>query len=180
MPIEKIVYNGKSYSRIKGKWVDKNYISVPHMQRALDAEYYKSLDLDNMTMEEVMAIADEFKDNESADSASSLYNSILSSSTGPHLVGLLSKLSSCYRKIGKPQSAIELYEEVKKNYGENPISSAFLTSVGAAYCDLEKYEEAKRFADKAYAKSGGKGSPELSGLYGRIRKETTGSGKYDG
>ncbi len=175
-----IVYNYKTYYRApKGTWYDKNYRTVTELQNVLDEEYTKNQDLTAFSAEELLKEADIFKENGSYGSAVRYYLRAYNLANGNQLFGLFSKLSSCYRNQGQPQKSIELFEEVKRTYGENLISDAFLTSVGAAYCDLTDYVEAKRFADRAYARAGGKASTELNGLYGRIRKETTGSGKFD-
>ncbi len=39
---------------------------------------------------------------------------------------------------------------------------------------MGQYDKANKMAAKAYAMSGGKASPELSALYGRIQKEMKG------
>ena len=59
------------------------------------------------------------------------------------------------------------------------MSAPLYTSVAAAYCDIHDYLSAKKYADKAFAIGGGKAAGELSSVYGRIRKETTGSGTFE-
>ena len=72
-----------------------------------------------------------------------------------------------------------MYERLVGQYGGRLLSPALCTSVAAAYCDIKDYKKAKDCADKAYAMSGGKAAGELAAVYGRIRKETTGSGKFE-
>ena len=53
------------------------------------------------------------------------------------------------------------------------VFCATLTSIAAAYCDLEEYEKARQFCDIAYAEQGGGTGikTELSLVYQRIEKE---------
>lgn len=179
--MEIIECNGKKYFRQKGKWFDdKTCMAVPNLQGVLDGLYSEQIDCDSLSADELLDLGREAYAAESYLIATKYYEAAFSSADQQQMFGLLSTLSSCYRKIGKPEKSIELYEYARLNFGERFISEGFCTSVAAAFCDLKKHEEAKKMANKAYAKSGGKGSGELNGLYGRIRKETTGSGKYDG
>ena len=173
------VFLGKRYTRYNKNWVDKNYITVTQLQHDLDREYYKTFNLDEMNAETLLSEGDICKEHKSVDVALLYYRRAISLADGKQLFGLFPKISSCYRQQGQPQKCIELYDEVKQAYGENLISDAFLTSIAAAYCDMQQYMEAKHFADRAYARAGGKASAELNGVYGRIRKETTGSGRYE-
>ncbi len=76
-------------------------------------------------------------------------------------------LSSCYRNMKLPNSAIDLY----KKYNNRAYSSgAYLTSIAAAYCDVENFEEALKCANRAYAI--GEHSIELSLVYKRIKAMT--------
>ncbi|WP_408069376.1 HRDC domain-containing protein [Butyrivibrio sp. JL13D10] len=83
----------------------------------------------------------------------------------------LPMISAAYRKMNMAQKALDISDEYYGLYGERVISAALLTSNGAAYADLGMYDLAMKMANRAYAMSGGKGSPELSALYARINKE---------
>ncbi len=80
-------------------------------------------------------------------------------------------ISSAYRKSNMPQKALEVVVEYYKLYGDKVVSAALLTSNGEAYADLGNYDRAMMMANSAYAMTGGKGSDELSALYGRIKKD---------
>lgn len=81
---------------------------------------------------------------------------------------ILPILSSCYRCINAPEKSIELIEK----YDNEHFTPAFLTSIAAAYCDLNNYSKAKKYANMAYSmQGGGQGyNNELSLVYKRIDK----------
>ena len=85
-------------------------------------------------------------------------------------------ITSCYRAISKPQAAIDFYNQYRNVPGCFK-NGALFTSVGAAYADLEDYDNAYKFANIACAihRSNNNDPPELIGLYSRLKKET---GKY--
>ena len=86
---------------------------------------------------------------------------------------ILPILTSMYRLTGQPKRAIDVAEEYI-GYGLAYESVPLLTSVAAAYCDLGDYENARKFADRAYARQGGGTGEktELSLVYQRIKKLT--------
>ena len=89
----------------------------------------------------------------------------------PQSIGyILPRATSNYRKIGKPQLAIQLANKYIDKYGDDVISSALLTSMAAAYCDLGELKDARKYADRAKARSAGKSSPELVSLYTRLKR----------
>jgi hypothetical protein len=62
-------------------------------------------------------------------------------------------MTSCYRQTGQAQKAIDILAEATKRFGQSMVTSALLTSVAAAYCDLGDYIRAKKCCDRAYASS---------------------------
>ena len=63
---DEIVYNGKKYTRIGGKWVDKDYMTVPtSLQSTLDTLFEEQRNLDDFTLEELIAEGDQYKGAES-------------------------------------------------------------------------------------------------------------------
>lgn len=82
---------------------------------------------------------------------------------------ILPMITSNLRRLGMIDKVIEYGEAYIRVYKSAIYSQALFTSIGAAYADREDYVRAKEYADKAYAYSGGKGAPELSALYGRIK-----------
>ena len=177
--IEEVIYRDKKYRRVNGKWVDKNNMAVSQLQQILDNILFQQEYIEKLTVEELIAEADKLKEARSVHLAIKLYETALETQTVEVHRFVLPKLTSCYRAQGRPQKAIELFEKSKSQYGERLLSPPLCTSAAAAYCDIQDYISAKDCADKAYAMGGGKASGELKGVYGRIRKETTGSGKFE-
>ncbi len=173
-------YNGQIYTRIRGKWYDKNHMAVPHLQKKLDELFEMQRNLDDFTPEELIAEGDRFKQAESWHIAVRYYDRALEVSQSVQTYrAVLPRITSCYRAQGRAKDAIALYDRLTGTYGNRLASPALLTSIGAAYCDIKDYRKAEEYAKWAYAASHGKPSPELNGLFGRIRKELTGSGKYE-
>lgn len=81
--------------------------------------------------------------------------------------------TSCYRRMGQSQKAIDFWMNNKSIFQEFTESVALLTSLAAAYCDVKDYKKAKYCADRAYAaQGGGQGyKNELALVYLRIKKE---------
>ena len=177
---EEVIYNGKKYTRIKGKWVDSNYTTVPNLQKILDKLFEEQRNPDDFTLEELIAEGDRFKEADNYHLAIKYYVTALEATQDLKTYRyVLPKLTSCYRGQGQAKVAIGLFEKLTRQYGGKLHSAPLCTSVGAAYCDIKEYEKARACADKAFAMSGGKASGELNALYGRLRKETTGSGRYE-
>lgn len=176
---ETIIYNDNTYRRVNGKWVDKNGMVVTHLQKTLDNQFAKQQSKDNLTVEQLIAEGDRYKEAGTTHLAIQYYEEALKTKTVSNHKFVLPKLTSCYRMQGQAKKAIEIYESAKATYGEKLMSSPLCTSVAAAYCDIRDYDSAKKCADKAFAMSGGNASGELASVYGRIRKETTGSGAFE-
>lgn len=177
---EEVVYSGKKYTRVKGKWVDSNYMAVPHLQKILDKLFEEQRNTDDFTLEELIAEGDRFKSAENYHLAIKYYVTALETTQDVNTYRyVLPRLTSCYRGQGQAAKAIELFERLTRQYGGKLHSAPLCTSIAAAYCDVKEYKKAKECADKAYAMSSGKAVGELAAVYGRIRKETTGSGRYE-
>ncbi len=177
---EQVEHNGQTYTRIKGKWYDKNHMAVPHLQKKLDELYESQRNLDDFTLEELVAEGDRFKAAESWHIAIRYYDRALEVTQNVQTFRLvLPRITSCYRAQGRAKDAIALYDSLTGMYRNRLASPALLTSIAAAYCDIRDFRKAEEYAKWAYAASHGKSSPELNGVFGRIRKELTGSGKYE-
>lgn len=176
---ETVIYNGRTYTRVNGKWVDKNCMVVTHLQKTLDNLLAQQRPMEDLSVNELIAEADKFKEAGTIHLAIKYYETALETHTVEVHKFVLPKLTSCYRAQGQAKKAIEKFEYAKSQYGERLMSAPLCTSAAAAYCDIQDYVSAKKCADKAFAMSGGKASGELASVYGRIRKETTGSGAYE-
>ena len=60
--------------------------------------------------------------------------------------------------------------EISAMSHSSSIRRGILTSLAAAYCDIEKIEEARKYANKAKAISANNRSPELINVYARIKR----------
>ena len=174
-----ITYNDNTYKRVNGKWIDKNNMVVTHLQRTLDNLFAKQQPKENLSVEGLIAEGDRYKGAGTTHLAIQYYEKAMETNTVDIYRYILPRLTSCYRIQGQAKKAIEVFELAKGKLGNRLLSSPLCTSIAAAYCDICDYETAKKYADKAYAIGGGKASGELASVYGRIRKETTGSGAFE-
>ena len=93
---------------------------------------------------------------------------------------ILPIMTAAYRQLNEPNMAIALNREMHGKYGRDVFSVPLYTSVAAAYCDVGDFETAKKVCDYAYFRQGGGTGEknELSLVYRRILKQTTGSGSF--
>ncbi|MCL2555540.1 MAG: hypothetical protein FWE03_00785 [Firmicutes bacterium] len=77
---------------------------------------------------------------------------------------------SCLRKLKRSSEAIEFCKAMKELYSDDIRNVNTLTSLAAAYCDIEDWDTAKKVCDHAYKKQGGSVgyTNELSMVYKRI------------
>ena len=124
------------------------------------------------TLEELLSdIPDEERD-EVLDFYENYFDDAIEKADSTAMAYILPRITSCYRKSGRPQKAIDILTYASKTFGRSMITPVLLTSAAAAYCDIEDYERAKRCCDRAYAESNGMHSDELSLVYKRIKRAT--------
>ena len=170
--MDTIVFNNKTYNRYSNKWVDENgMVAHQSLQNELNKTFYDSVCLASMNVEELVAEGDNCKENGSFILAVKYYESALEVCDQKTYQYILPKISSCYRKCHSPQKAIELFTQTKQKYGTSMINAVLLTTAAAAYCDIDEFENARKCANKAYAKYNGKCPPELISVLARIKKE---------
>ena len=168
--MDKLILEGKTYIRQSGKWVDsRNMVVHEGLQRDLNKEFVKQIQLDSLSIEECLAQGDAFKNSGSSALALKFYEKAADKADRQTMSYILPRMTSCYRQTGQAQKAIDILTKATHQFGRGMVTPALLTSVAAAYCDLEDYARAKKCCDRAYA-SGGKGSAELSLVYDRIHK----------
>ena len=170
-----IEYNGKTYSRNNSKWVDSNSFVVPsYLQNILNTLVYKDSDISLLNYEEAKAEGDMCKAAESYNLAVKYYEQALEKADSFMRVSVvLPRITSCYRKNNQPRRVIELLSEMKAAYGEEIINEALLTSVAAAYCDIDEPENALkccRWAYKVLKINEKDKSLELSKVFTRAKK----------
>lgn len=165
--MDKITYEGTEYERRKDKWVKGSFVVPEKLQRTLNKLFIETIDYSTLDLEEATAQADKFKKSGDLLLASRCYEEIVNRGSQQQVASIIPRLSSCYRGMKQPEKAIALMSEYKLKYGVQVINAAMFTSVAAAYCDLEKWEEAKKCIDRAYAMTGNS-TPEINAVYGRI------------
>lgn len=176
--MDQIQFEGQTYYRSGKMWADsRNIVVCDELQNELNAAFIQTLDLQKFTTWDLIRLADQCKVSASVFTAIQLYERILSSNDPTDFKVVLPRLTSCYRIQGQPKKAIELAISASKRFGSNILEPITLTSVAAAYCDLEDWNRAKKCADRAYAKCSGKAAPELRSVYERIRLNTEGKRK---
>jgi len=173
----KVQLDGDNYAKIGKNWVDENYIIVPtDLCRKLYEQYLEIVDYKTFSFDDFVDLVLELKENEFHSKVISMIKWYLANKLDKEFLALrrlLPILTSSYRSLNKPETALQLYEKAYHKYGKSIVSAALLTSVAAAYCDVKEYETAKGFCDRAYAmQGGGKGyATELFLVYKRIEKE---------
>ena len=170
--LEKFEHDGETYYYNDKKFYDSSFIEVDRTTLAIIAPLY----FDNRTA--LLITPDNYISRINELISCELYaRAIDTANEGirkfPNRLAsyVMPMITSCYRKLHDPNGAIEIFE-IYKNIYPVSLSSALLTSIAAAYCDIEDYTNAKKYADHAYAASGGKCSSELHAVYGRIEKES--------
>lgn len=81
---------------------------------------------------------------------------------------LLPMMARCYRKIGSPSSVINLAADAKKKFGRDIITSVFLTTIAAAYLDLDNHPDACKCVNEAIRMENGKISGPLQMVIDRL------------
>jgi len=168
---EKYVVDGTTYYYINGKWVDSCYTTVTKsILFKLNAARLKSLDFENSDFSELIKIAQEMKENEDFVLSYRLFDTLLKKTDDLSVIrSILPRYTSTIRKLERPNEAIQIAEDYINKYGKEINSSALMTSVAGALCDIGDYVEARKKANKARALSAGNSSPELISVYSRIK-----------
>ena len=171
--MDKIEYEGKTYERRKDKWTDGDGMVVHEgLQKILNRALADTQDRDGMPVDECVKQGDAFKSSSSYALALQYYEAAVGRCDYEMMSVILPRMTSCYRKTGQPQKAIDILTYASKAFGQGMLNPALLTSAAAASCDMKDYERAKKCCDRAYAMTKGRASGELASVYGRIKKET--------
>lgn len=166
-----IELEGKTYTRRNEKWVDsRGYVVCESLQKDLNREYARTVDPNDLSLKDCVAEGDKFKNSSSIGLALRFYENAIDRADAVTMAYILPRITSCYRKNGQPQKAIDVLAYANNMFGKQMVTATLLTSVAAAYCDLGDYARAKKCCDRAFAASNGKASDELSLVYERIKK----------
>ena len=71
------------------------------------------------------------------------------------------------------QTVIKNRNKYLEKYGKHVASPFLYTSLAAAYCDVSDFDNAKKYADKAYSYGRTENHSDLIAVYQRIKKENT-------
>lgn len=172
MPNMEIEYENEKYYLINDKLTDSHFIELDKNTRNIVAKsYFDQLniqDLDENDLLDNIKLAKELEQFFFTTSACE-YGLRKFFFDLTFVRCCLPIYTSALRMLNMPQKAISFVESYLNN--KKYISPSLLTSIAAAYCDIEDYTIAKKFADRAYAMQGGsRGVNELSLVYKRINK----------
>ena len=167
--MKQITNNGVTYLYNKSKLYDEAFLEIPKYEALpILEQYYSSIDYTKFNEIELRIFIGEIKDAELHHFCIKVCEYALNkySDLNNFIASILAIITSSYRAIGKPQDAIDFWQKYQTNLIVCENESLY-TSLAAAYCDLGKYETARKTANKAYAIGGN--SPELSLVYERIK-----------
>lgn len=177
MEYKSIELDGNIYVKVNNKWLDSSFI-VPPVQiinKLLEKEI-ASIDIEKAPIEQVKLFITEAKQCECYALCLKIVETLIKRSLIINdletIKYFISVKTSCLRGIRNPHGAIEFYNEMKKKYGTNIVRNvATLTSLSAAYCDIDDWESAEQTAKRAYALQGGNQGyvNELSLVFKRIQ-----------
>ena len=174
MAFETIEVNGQRYFYDGNHFFDEYFLILQGAeQKEVVEAYFAQTDYTKFNAEALLLFIKKLKANDLIFRAKKAIDYALEKfkDDGRFLYRVLPLYTSCCREMGKPKEAIAA---AQKYAGENGYSAVLCTSLAAAYCDIQDYENAKRFVRMAYAKQGGAQGyqNEVSMVMLRIRKET--------
>lgn len=162
--IIEIELNGQKYTWNGRYWLDSSYLVPPtSILSKLDACIKDDLQKEEAAIldeKELLARAHAARERKQYDRAEQLVRHVLENN--PFNLSAISVLSAILREKGQPEKAIEETEPFK-----NSKNNALLTSRAAAFCDLEKWEDAKKQISQVLARGG---SEEAFLVVKRIKK----------
>ena len=175
--MKKFCFDNKEFYLDNGRLFDDSFIEVPKVTSNSILQYYfGQIDYHSYGEDELLNFIKELKSAEFFNPCLNVIFYGLTKFSASHYYKktVLPIITSCYRLIGTPQKAINFWLE-KKDIFQDCVSAPLLTSLAAAYCDIGKYDFAKKYADRAYALQGGSQEyeTELSIVYRRIKKESS-------
>ena len=172
--MEKMEYRGETYYYNKGRVYDSSFLeTTTDIASAVSELYFATVEWDELNEWKYVMMIKEIKASGNyMRCVDKIHEGIARFRSSDHYcTSVFPILTSCYRNLGQPQKAIDFWMTHKYTYGKH-LSVPLLTSLAAAYCDVEDFVKAKYCADKAYALQGGAqvGQTELSLVYARINK----------
>lgn len=163
--MKKIEFEGEIYYYKKEKFYNSQYVEVPlKIQVDLAKAFIDNLNLDTNDERELVSTINNIKEVGNYSLAIDVCLKHLGNpNTKSNTIRLiLPILTSCFRKSGQPEMAIE----VGMRYMNRYRSDALLVSTAAACCDIRDYLKAYNLCRQVE-----KNSPELILVQKRIRSE---------
>lgn len=173
--MDKIICDGEVFFVDKGVVYDQNFLEVPLcISSHILNDYFSKIEYNAFGETQILDFIKQTKLAKKYHKCLEVIEYAISniSLTQDFYTKIFPIVTSCYRALKQPQKAIDFWMKNKKVFN-SCLSVPLLTSLAAAYCDLNKYDLAKTCADRAYAMQGGNKSykTELTMVYERIRKE---------
>jgi len=172
---ESIEFEGEKYIKIHNQWLDSSFLVPPmNILRKIIEYEIQQIDINSLGIEQLKKYIDGSKKSECFDICLRLTDRLIYSAMFikdiKTIKYYISVKCSCLRKLTRPIEVIEFCKEMKYDYSDDILDIATLTSLAAAYCDIEDWTKAKQTCNFAYKKqSGGVGyANELSMVYKRI------------
>jgi hypothetical protein len=161
------------YDPDKATFFDENFmIPDPPVIQKLAETYFSSIDTTTLSDEQFISLIKQAKKAEAYKITIKLCETAFRTRIDElsMLRVILPIYNSACRNAGFVKEGLETTLHYYRLFKVD--SSALFTTIGSSYCDLEDYDNALKFANKAYAmQGGGVGyNNELSLLYKRIRK----------
>lgn len=173
--MKKIDYLNETYYYDKGKFYNRSFLELSKNERNGLCEYFLStINLRTFEFEEFIELSNELDNGENYEHCIKIIEKgfEIYFDKRDYAKLMLPKLFRLYRLQGNSKKVIDLWESFwskKINFIE---SSALYIVIGAAYCDENRIEQAKYFANKAYGLQCGSPNEYLSNLYMRINSMT--------
>ncbi len=165
-----VIYDYEEYYFNGRRWTDSRSLIPPTaILSKLNAELAKQIDFSQMMTDDAIELCSSMKTEDMALVAIKGFEYLLDHTPPKYHRSIYPRLASAYRLTGQPQKAIAMAEKHAsgiRSYG----SAALYTSLAAAYCDVERYDIARKYANRARAISGGNSSQELISVYCRLKK----------
>ncbi|GHV01077.1 hypothetical protein FACS1894211_10030 [Clostridia bacterium] len=176
---KKVEIDGETYIKLVDSWVDSMYITPPTtvLRKLLETEF-AGIDIAAIEIKRLKAMISESKNAECYPMCLKFVDELIKRSLLSRDISEVTYCipikTACLRKINQPEDAIRFCEDMQRTHGKDILTIASLTSLAAAYCDIDEWDLALKTANRAYAmQGGGVGyTNELSMVFKRIEANT--------
>lgn len=169
-----IEVDGETYKFYNNRWVDSMYCVAegPALNKIYDHLIQTACSYPYDTVYEYARM---MKETEHYGQASKLIDYLIEHREQSSLGGnsalhrLVPMKTSCLRSMNNPKAAIEFFNKIINEHNTLTFSSALYTSIAAAYCDVENYDNALKYAKIACALNTQDNAFELIYLIKRLK-----------